>query len=390
MRLKETKSELAIPRTKRERAAKEKFSVRVRYRLDNVKDDLTFRRLFPKVGKRIPLKAKLAYLRETKWQKYKVIFSREYLIITLNSTIIFLLSFYIVHFLSQIITGLFCSFFDIQTISYYGTTRYHLTIKTILDGKVIMNKWTLLDIIVVFSSAPLICLILAIFAYRMLFLKRITFSFKNSLRKFVLFFAGKKKRQARKMEETGAGQGKKVNLSGSLRLFLIWFMCHAFTYFFSGMLFSWLFFQRFGYVTGYIFDSYFFDNLAATLSLISMILLGFLFVSLFLHSSRMYFNQLVDWTRMPFVFSQVIIPTFIGLSIIVITLLPKIVLKIAAMQVCMIILVLPLLWRGRMYPEVQFDYKPRKIKISWPWIIASIIVSAILITSLKIGVRIGY
>jgi len=91
---------------------------------------------------------------------------------------------------------------------------------------------------------------------------------------------------------------------------------------------------------------------------------------------------------MPFAFSQILIPCILGLSIIVVTLLPKILLKIAVMQVCMIILVLPLIWRGRIYPEIQFDYKPRTIKIPWRWVISCLVISAAIIISLKIGIKI--
>jgi hypothetical protein len=387
-RLKDYRDDLFLPRIKKEKLPKPKFSERMRSRMGDVKDDLTFRRLFPKVGDRIPFKAKISYLRETKWKQYKVIFSRDYLIISFNSLIFFITSFYVVHFISQIVTGVVCSFFDIQTVLYYANTEYHFTIQSIIEGQVLMNKWTLLEIIVVFASAPLVCLIMAILLYRLLNLKRIKFSFKRSFKKLTLLFAGKAKRQEYKMEHGGEVRDRKVSIPGYLRLFFIWFICHAFTYFFSGMLFSWLFFMRFGYVTGYIFDSYFFDNLAASLSLISMILLGFLFVSLFLHSSRMYFNQLVDWTRMPFAVSQIFLPAIVGLPLILITMLPKIVLKIGLMQVCMIILLLPLMYRGRIYPEVQFDYKPRKIEIPWKWIISFLVISGAMVTALKFGIKI--
>lgn len=384
--LKEYKEDTFLPRIKKEKLPKPKLSVRVAMRLDDVKDDLTFRRLFPKIGDGIPFKAKIAYLRETKWQKYKVIFTKEYFIISFNSLILFMTAFYAVHFLSQIITGIVCEWFDIQATLFYATTEYHFTIKSVIEGQVIMNKWTLLEIIVVFASAPVICLVLGIVAYRLVNLKRIKFSFKKLFRSIRRLFAGKTKRQELKMQEKEREHSRKVYLSGYLKLFLIWFICHSFTYFFSGMIFTKFFFMRFGYVTGYIFDSYFFDNLAAGLSLISMVLLGFLLVSTFLHSSRMYFNQLVDWTRMPFAISQILIPCLIGLPLIAMTMLPKIILKMAALQLCMVILVLPLMWRGSMYPEVQFDYKPRKIKIPWAWIITCLVISAAIITSLKIGI----
>ena len=386
-RLKEYKDDVFLPRIKKEKIPKPKLSVRIGQRLDDVKEDLTFRRLFPKVGEHIPMKAKIAYFRETTWKKYSVIFTKDFLIISLNSLVLFLCAFYVVHFLTQLITGVVCTWFNIQTVLYYGITEYHFTIKSAIEGKLFSNKWTLTEILVVFSSAPIVCLILAIFSYRLLHIKRIKFSFKWISRKFKKLFANRLKKRELKIQEA-EDPGRKVKLSKYFRLFLIWFICHAFTYFFSGMLFSWMFFMRFGYVTGYIFDSYFFDNLAASLSLISMILLGFLFVSLFLHSSRMYFNQLVDWTRMPFVYSQIVIPCIIGLPIIVLTLLPKILLKLAAMQICMVLLILPLMWRGRIYPEVQFDYKPRTIIIPWKWIISCLVISAAIIISLKLGIKI--
>jgi hypothetical protein len=388
-RLGEIKSDLTIPRIKYDKLNRPKLGARLKERLEETKDELTFRRLTPKVGKRIPLKAKLAYMRETSWKQYRVIFSKEYMIISFNSLILFLCAFYSVHFLTQLITGIVCHWFDIQTVLYYGTTEYHFTIREVIEGQIIMNKWTLLEIITVFASAPLACLLLGIFIYRLLTMKYLKLGFKKRFRKIRNLFASKLKRQEYKMQHSGDAPTKKIYLSGTLRLFLIWFICHAFTYFFSGMLFSWLFFMRFGYVTGYIFDSYFFDNLAATLSAISMILLGFLFTGLYLHSGRMYFNQLVDWNRMPFAFSQIFIPTILGLTIITLTQLPNIVLKIMALQACMIILVGPLLWRGRKYPEIQFDYKPRTIAIPWKWIISCLIVSAAIIITLKFGIRIN-
>jgi hypothetical protein len=387
-RLKQYKDDVFLPRVKKEKLPKPKMSERVSQHLDLIKDDLTFRRLTPKVGKRIPLKAKIAYFRETTWVKYSVIFSKDYLKISLNSLLLFISAYLFVHFITQLITGLVCHWFDIQTELFYSKTEYHFTIKSVLESQVIMNKWTLLQIITVFSSAPVACLVLAILAFRLLMMKRISFGIGKLSRKIRILFSGKIRKAELRMQEAKRKSGKRLNIPASMRLFLIWFICHSFTYFFSGMLFTSLFFTRFGYVTGYIFDSFMFDNIAASLSIISMVLLGFLFVGVFLHSSRQYFNQLVDWTRMPFVLSQIFFPAILGLIIVVIMQLPKIVYKLALMQVSMIILIFPILWRGQKYPEIQFDYNPRTIRISWKWIIPFVVISAAMLIALKIGIRI--
>ena len=53
-RLKEDVQDILPPESIREKIPKPKFSIRARQKLDDVKDDLTFKRLFPKVGARLP------------------------------------------------------------------------------------------------------------------------------------------------------------------------------------------------------------------------------------------------------------------------------------------------------------------------------------------------
>lgn len=352
------------------------------------------------------LKNRFRYLRMKVTDVLKIVFTRDFIIIALNSTILFLFSFFLVNFLMQMVTGVSAYFVNISTL-----ISYH-----IIDYRIHGFDWTLFQVIVVFTAPTLLSLFL-IFILSRLFERK-----KKKVRWFRWFRRLTKKGRQRdrelayqKKKEKGVLRQEKIRLMYHARteegipipelttdtrswfrrinwiwkLFLLWTMYHLINYFFSGMLFSYFFYRRFGYVIWYIFNSSGFNLFFLVVSSIFMIVLGFVFAPQFFHSAKQYFNDLTDRIRIPFIIAQVIIPVTLGMILTFIAEVPRFSLTMTMMNLSIIALLIAAPIRGIYFAELHFDSKEKKIGVIWKWLaVATIIVTGILI-AMKIGIPIN-
>jgi len=338
----------------------------------------------PPISKRI--KNYFRLLRE----KYSLVFTSKYLIITLNSAVLYLLSFFLIHFFTHLVTGITSWFCDISTTLNYTFVDFHIR----------YWNWTEEMVIIVFSVPALFALLITFltsipFAQNLKgpgFFKRLRFVTKKQRRRHRRVQRHKELelqvQRMHKTPETTEKQKIRKRLSWSIRLFLLWTMYHSISYFFSGMLYSFLFHRRFGYVIWYAFNTYLFDFLFSVFAFLSLVIIGYVFSVQFFYSARMYLNNLNDRNRMPFIVSQAILPFIIGTIITIALQIPVFDPSLILLNFSIFFLLLPLPSRAARFDSLHFDSREKPVKIYWKWVAwSSVIVISILI-ALKIGIPI--
>jgi len=323
-------------------------------------------------------------------EQYAMVFSSRYLVITLNSTVLYLVSFFLIHFLTHLVTGITAWFFEISTTLNYTFVDFHIR----------YYNWTEEMVILIFT-------IPAIFALSITLLTSLPFA-KNLKRPNIikrLRYLTKKQRYKQKQKQRQKELGLQVQrlsktaqpdkttklkkrISWPIRLFLLWTFYHSTTYFFSGMLYSFLFHRRFGYVIWYAFNTYIFDVLFSVVAFLSLVIIGYVFSAQFFHSGRMYLNDLNDKNRMPFVLSQAIFPFIIGTIITIALQIPVFDPALILLNFSMFFLLLPLPSRAVRFDSLHFDSREKPVKIYWNWIAWSSVIILSILIAIKIGITI--
>jgi hypothetical protein len=319
-----------------------------------------------------------------------VVFSSKYLVIALNSTVFYLTSFFLIHFLTHLVTGITAWFCEISTTLNYTFVDFHIR----------YWNWTDEMVITVFSVPAIFAILIALLS-SLPFVKHIKMA--DLLRRIRYITRKQRFRQRRKHRKTEielqvqrlnktAPQPEKPKqkkrLSWKIKLFLLWTLYHSTTYFFSGMLYSFLFHRRFGYVIWYAFNSYPFDLLFSAIAFISLLVIGYFFSAQFFYSGRMYFNDLSSRNRMPFVISQVFIPFILGTVITILLQIPVFDPALILLNFSIFFLLLPLPSRAARFEPIHFDSREKKAKIYWNWIVWSAIVVVSIVVAIKIGINI--
>ena len=323
-------------------------------------------------------------------KKYAVVFSSKFLIITLNSTVLYLVSFFLIHFLTHLVTGITSFFCDISTTLNYTFVDFHIR----------YWNWTEEMVIIVFSVPALFTVLISLLASlaftkrekRMGFWKRLRTLTKRQRHKHKKIQRQKELEiQVQRLSQPSQPPGRrkiKKRLSWMVRLFLLWTLYHSTTYFFSGMLYSFLFHRRFGYVIWYAFNSYFFDMLFSLVAFLSMVAIGYIFSVQFFYSARMYLNDLNDRNRMPFVVSQAIFPFFIGIILTTAMQVPHFDPAVILLNFSIFFLLLPLPSRAARFDSLHFDSREKIVKINWKWAAWSALVVISIFIATKIGIQI--
>jgi hypothetical protein len=325
-------------------------------------------------------------------EKYGVVFTWKYLIITLNSTVLYLISYFIVHFLTHLVTGITAYYSEISTTLNYTMVDFHIR----------YWEWTPEMVILVFSVPAIFAIVLAIlaslpfappwkwprlFRHMPYFTKKQRYQQKRRQRKKELDMQVQRLTQVDQIQEV---RKQKKRISWTMRLFLLWIVYHSLTYFFSGLLYSFLFHRRLGYVTWYAFNSYYFDVLFSVVAFLLMIIIGYSISVQFFYSGRMYLNELNERNRMPFLVSQAIIPFVIGTIVTVVMQIPVFDPALILLNFSIFFLLLPLPSRAARFGSLHFDRLDKTAKINWIWILWTAIVVLAIYIAVKIGIPISY
>jgi hypothetical protein len=292
----------------------------------------------PGLGMRI--EGRLEFFYHKIKDQYSVIFSPDYLIITINSTTQFFLTYFIITFFSQFTTALTAYFFKIHTIIQFNT----------IDFLINAYDWKTMAIFAVFSSASLLILLISIR------------SFKLTL--------------------------KNWHYSRTQRMFFLWLFYQCLTYLIGGLLVGSIFNRRLGIPVGWALHNRVYQLVMVVPAMALMLYIGNMYANLFFSTSKIYFNSLDDWKRKPFLVSQVIFPYLIGNILVALVELPRIALVNKLVNISMIFLIIPIWIRASSFPALHFDDTHRRIRIWWDWVFWTVIITLVIGIILKIKIHI--
>lgn len=287
-------------------------------------------------GKGLPEKK-----RKTGPSVWKQIFEGNQLKISVNSLMLFLMSYFFIDFLSNLGMAITSLLFEYKTIVYYYNIEF------LVD----YDDWFADAVKTIFATGPIIGLIIA-------FLSLIIYS--------------------------------KVYLeTGILKILLLWSIFHGANSIIGGTLIGNLMGKGFGYVIMYLYYSDTGKLIMSLMMILLSIVIGTVSTKYWIMSANTYYNYSKPNNRPVFIMSQVFIPYIIGtLSIWLIT-LPEGLRYDTFVNIAMVFMVLPPLLLNKYYQEYYFDEEPKKIKYGINIIIFAIIFIMALRTLLDSGLRIG-
>jgi hypothetical protein len=232
-------------------------------------------------------------------------------IIFFNSTVIFLLAFFLLDTITKMATAISAKAFDFNTVVLYYAVEY----------LVLARDWSTDSVQVVFSTGPVFAFILGI--------------------------------HVKVMEETGI-----------LRLLLLWLFAHCLVFLFGDILAGALLSKGFGYVIMYLFFMDTGKMIITVFAIVALITIGLFMSRLFLYTGNIYFNSLTQFNRGRFVRHQFLYPWIAGDIIIILLKLPDVRIYEIALNFTMIFLLLPAILRSRSIQDLWFDEEPRTIRFS--------------------------
>jgi hypothetical protein len=261
----------------------------------------------------------------------------NFLIISINSFALFVLSYFVMYMISHALTTWIALSFDYKTILFYYKIYYNID----------TSDWTADSVKILYSIQPLTGLIIGVV--------------------FIIVFSIFR------------------NETGRFKLFFLWGFIHGMVMFFGALLMGTLLNKDFGWVITYLYYRDTGKMIFSIISIFSLIIIGSAVARAFLISGNAYFNWISKNDRKLLLTSQVIIPAILGSLIIAFYELPydfyyitKDEVFFEFLKISTIILVLfPIAIVFGTFNDIYFDEEPRKIRIQW-WVI--ILVVALLVT----------
>ncbi|MFZ4522925.1 MAG: hypothetical protein ACOYNC_14545 [Bacteroidales bacterium] len=264
---------------------------------------------------------------------------RTYNIISANSLLLFLIAYLVIYTLNLFITGYAAILFNIPVLVYYNDVDF------LIRG----IDWTHDSVSGVFSSGPIVMLVLTVFMA-------------------ILF----------KSVETE---------SGILRLLLFWMILHSLTRILGEILVGSILNKGFGFVILYMFMM---DTGKVVLTIggfVAMFLAGIIGARPSLFTANIYFNNLLRADRMRFIMSQFVLPFLIGNLVIMAVKIPSFSYFDVALNASMILIIIPILIRNTSIEDLYFDEDPRKVSFNYKILATMLTLLVLFRVVLGIGVR---
>jgi hypothetical protein len=258
-------------------------------------------------------------------------------IISINSLVLFLLGYLVVYVLNLFTTAISANAFDIPVMVHYYNVDY------LIRG----NDWTSDAVTTVFSTGPLLALVL-------------------SITLLILYV-------------------KVAMETGIMRLLLLWMLLHSLTRFFGEILVGAIMSQGLGYVILYMFIMDTGKLIITIFAFVAMFTIGLLLTRQLLYSGNIYFNDLDSSNRFRFIWNQFLVPFFVGNILIFLFKLPEINPFDIALNGCMILFLIPVAMRS----FTVGDDEPRKISFQVYLSAATLICIILFRIILGIGIRVG-
>ncbi|MBE0647710.1 MAG: hypothetical protein IH596_08000 [Bacteroidales bacterium] len=242
---------------------------------------------------------------------------KQQLIISINSTVLFLIAYVVVFSLTSLATLLSASAFDITSEIKYNEILFFVR----------SYDWTSDSVKGIFSTGPILAFISGILLW-------------------ILY--------TKVTQETGI-----------LKLLVVWMLLLCIMFFFGDMMMGALFSKGFGYVIMYL---YFMDTgkmIITLFALSCMFLLGLMMGRQLLFTANTYLNVLSGSMARRFTLVQYLIPFAVGNIIIFLVKLPGITLYEIFLNASIILLLIPVYIKAGMMQDLFFDEEENETKIYW-------------------------
>ncbi len=266
---------------------------------------------------------------------------RLFIIIAFNSTVLFLLSYLFLFFLSQFITVISAGFFDYPTTIYYYDIYFNIK----------PGDWYHDSVKTIYSSGPLVNFVIGIV--------------------FLILYTN--------LRET----------TGTLKLFFLWGFLHAVNMLFGAMLIGTLFETGVGHVISWMYIMDTGRVLYSTVSIFLLIISGIIATKQFLFSGNSYYNKIDEFNRSSFVIPQVLVPYLAGNIFMILLRQPRFVFYDSFTLLTLCIPVMAVLASYRTFNELYFEEEEKNAR---PALIVALVLTGFILffrIILAIGIRFG-
>lgn len=266
---------------------------------------------------------------------------RLFALISFNSTVLYLLAYFSLFFISQIITVIAASFFDYPTTVYYYEIYFNIS----------PESWFHDSVKTIFSSGPLVVFVIGI----------IFLILYNNIR-----------------EDAGA-----------YKLFFLWGYLHAVNMLFGAMLVGSMFETGVGYVVSWMYIMDTGKVLYSVISIFLLVLAGLVSTKQFLISANTYHNEINQNNRNSFIIAQVFMPYLAGNVFLILLRQPRFVFYDTFIGITLIICIIPILVTYRSFNELYFEEDEKKPQLALKGMAILLLLLLIFRGALGIGLRFG-
>ena len=242
---------------------------------------------------------------------------RRFLLITANSTVLFLLSYFALFLISQAITVVAASFFDYPTIVYYFEIYFNIN----------QEAWFHDSVKTIFSSGPVIIFVIGI--------------------TFIIIYSNLKENP------------------GSFKLFFLWGFMHAVNMLFGALLVGTLFETGVGHVISWMYVMDTGKVLYSILSIFMLVISGLIATKPFLISANTYYNEMNENNKTSFIIAQVLLPYLLSNAALLVIRQPRFVFYDTFILVALFLSLLPILVTYRSYSIPYFEEEEKKPGFVW-------------------------
>lgn len=238
-------------------------------------------------------------------------------VILVNSTTLFLLSYFAVYLLAQAATVMAARMFDYPVVLYYWEVYFNIGVES----------WFHDSVKTIFSAGPLISLFTGLC--------------------FIIIYTNVKER------------------NGVFKLFFLWGFLHGISMFFGAMLVGTLFGSGFGHVIDWLYIMDTGKLLYSIVSIFMLVVAGFIAVRPFLLSANSYYRNLKRGRRRTFMWAQIIVPFITGNILLTALRQPRFMFYETFVTFTIAISLIPVLSIYPAYRNLYFEEDSPRAEIDW-------------------------
>jgi hypothetical protein len=262
-------------------------------------------------------------------------------LISFNSTVFFLLSYFVLFLTAQAITVIAASFFDYPTTVYYYEVYFNIS----------PEAWFHDSVKTIFSSGPLVNFIIGI--------------------TFIIIYSNIRE------------------ITGPFKLFFLWGFLHSVNMLFGAMLVGTLFETGVGHVISWMYIMDTGKVLYSTISIFLLVITGLIITRQFLISGNTYYKEMNSANRTAFIIAQVLLPYLAGNLFLILLRQPMFVFYDTFTVITLIIIIIPVLATYRTYNELYFEEEEKKPGLAWISMAVVLLLVLFFRVVLEKGIRFG-